>query len=421
MSNRSGGVIRIGCVNCGGRVGWSMGVEFFRRKYNLDLMFVLDTRKTTSSRPIFKNLIGETFSAESHSSMLVVGEEPIRWRVIGFEEDKEGCFIKVSDGVNRIAGMYLRPNIRELTTTMNRRIDLALEWLQPAGILIGDFNARHRSRDARSNARGNYLHRKLLHSPCRIEVPSEPTFTTTAGRGGEQGGQSLVDLVIQRGFRGRILTKDTKDDMRADHKAIMFEATRTTIPRSTERKDHKTVLRTDLQKGMRQEDIEGLETMMVNEIGLYNTGDEESGPKDVLQRVILSNMATEQTGRKLRRKMFWRKECEVAEKEYLKARREYEANQTDELREVMRQKAKVKRRTIIRCKRKVWKANVEELMNVTSSELAATVATLRSWTPKHSINASAEEFMNILKEKMGNCGRTQAGFGAMGPGLGCRK
>lgn len=49
-----------------------MGVEFFRRKYNLDLIFC--TRQTTNSRPEFKNLIGETFSAESHLSMLVVGD-----------------------------------------------------------------------------------------------------------------------------------------------------------------------------------------------------------------------------------------------------------------------------------------------------------------------------------------------------------
>lgn len=59
--------IRIGCVNCGGKVGWSMGVEFFRKKDNLDIMFVLDTRMKTSSRPKFKNLIGETFSNDSHS------------------------------------------------------------------------------------------------------------------------------------------------------------------------------------------------------------------------------------------------------------------------------------------------------------------------------------------------------------------
>lgn len=57
----------------------------------------------------------------------------------------------------------------------------------------------------------------------------------------------------------------------------------------------------------------------------------------------------------------------------------------------MTQKARVKRRTTIRCKRLVWNANVEVLTHVTSINLAATVAKLRSWTPKHPINVSAEE------------------------------
>lgn len=109
-----------------------------------------------------------------------------------------------------------------------------------------------------------------------------------------QGAQSLVDLVIQRGFRGRISSKDTKNDMRADHKAIIFEAARVFIPHGTERNGHKMVLMSDLQEGM-------IEMMMVNEIGLYSTGDGDRGPKDVLQKVIFSNMPREQTGRRERR------------------------------------------------------------------------------------------------------------------------
>lgn len=92
--------------------------------------------------------------------------------------------------------------------------------------------------------------------------------------------------------------------------------------------------------------------------------------------------------------------CEVAEKEYLAARGEYEASLTEELRATMREKAKVKRKTIIKCKQQVWEANVEELMNVTSIDLSATVAKLRSWKPRHPINARSEDFMDILKEKI---------------------
>lgn len=237
--------------------------------------------------------------------MIVVGEKPNRWKVMNSQEHKEGCIIKISNGVNRIAGVYLRPNISELADNMKRKIDLALEWSQPAGILIGDFNARHVTRDIGSNARGNYLHWKLLYSPSKIEIPDGPTFVTTAGRGGLMGAQSLVDIVIQRGFKGKLEAKDTKNDMKADHKAIIYKAARTTTTNTRAGKDRQPVLRRELQRRLEETEIQQMEQIMMSEMTLYDTGGEERGPMDVLQKVIFSNLARDVNGRKRAREMFW--------------------------------------------------------------------------------------------------------------------
>lgn len=64
----------------------------------------------------------------------------------------EGCFVKVTDGIHRIAGVYLRPN--KNTAIMTEVTDKLFQWIQIPGILIGDFNGRHRQWDTRTNQRG---------------------------------------------------------------------------------------------------------------------------------------------------------------------------------------------------------------------------------------------------------------------------
>lgn len=81
--------------------------------------------------------------------MLVLGREARRWKVVGSWTQEEGCMIKISDGMR----VKLRPN-QKLTDTMKEILENVGNWLNPAGLALGDFNGRHRSWNNKTNTRG---------------------------------------------------------------------------------------------------------------------------------------------------------------------------------------------------------------------------------------------------------------------------
>lgn len=106
-----------------------------------------------SQKGIIGNIVGEVWLEDSrNSSMLVVAERPGRLKVVEEWVGNEGCYIKLTGGRNRIAGVYLRPN--QNTTAMTEVTDKLAQWVQVPGLLIGDFNGWHRSWDTRMNRRG---------------------------------------------------------------------------------------------------------------------------------------------------------------------------------------------------------------------------------------------------------------------------
>lgn len=190
--------IRVGSFNVGRKRGWQTGVQTVLVQGQLDLLLLLDTGQTTSQKGLIGNTIGEVWLEGSrNSSLIVVAEDPRRWKIIQEWTVVENCYIKVTDGFNRIAGVYLRPN--QNTRVMTEVMEKLAQWVQVPGLLIADFKGRHRIWDMRTNLRGTRLVQLADKYDLEIMTTDGPTFETRGGRSG--GGSSKVDLGIVKGWR----------------------------------------------------------------------------------------------------------------------------------------------------------------------------------------------------------------------------
>lgn len=223
LNTCSGSVCRLAALNVGGRLGWRRGASMTLEWLDVDIMFLLDTKNRSTVRGEITRVIAEVWdNMSASSSMIVLARDPARWKVVKQDAGRWGCYIRITDGYHRVQGIYLRPTDKvtpEMTTIMQQM----LLWLAPAGLALGDWNARHEDWDKITKPRGKLIKRLAQSKGLRILAPCKPTFVTSKG-------SSTVDFAVVKNWTANCITKKIPEFMAADHSIIIVEGSRSDKP-----------------------------------------------------------------------------------------------------------------------------------------------------------------------------------------------
>lgn len=391
--------VRVASVNVGAISGWRDGVLVVMELMNLDILFILDTRLQSTPLALLGHgcdIHHTSCSSTRHSSMLVVTRINSGWKVSSSSAHHlYGCHIQVSDGRNRVRGVYLRPS--EVWNTDLDRVAWCLKAvsLDSDCLVLGDFNARHPDWDraiVKAKPRGNWLKHLVEKAGARLWSPDTPTFVRGPA-------SSVVDLALAKNFAlHEIVAIDTKLDrlLPADHRLIRVVAYR--LPRSV---DQPSVLSHSAGKNLFG--IARINSMVSHILEKVDTGSFSSAEelfvawKDALHSCFAKRMLS-------RRSIFLNKACRDAIHLYESHRSEYDRITTpsnSDKANAFREVARVKRDVLRDAKRVIRETAALELARARPGLAGAALSLIVKHNRRREVKADKAEFMRLLGSKSG--------------------
>ena len=380
-------VCRVAALNVGGRMGWRRGAAMTLDWLNADILFLLDTKARASVRADICNVIAETWSDDTaSSSMAVIAKDPSRWKVIQMHSGSWGCCIKVTDGFHRACGIYSRPTDKRSPQT-DRMLQQVINWLSPAGIIIGDWNARHTDWDKIIEPRGRALKALCSRTGSRVVAPDTPTFVT-------QKGSSTVDFAVVKGWTATILAQRAPAFMPADHSAVVL-----TGARSDRRQDKSTTPRFPRKFQMDSGSIQERESSWAAFTRAPHT--QPFGTYMAWTTWIRQRWGVE-------RKPFtpgWTVACEKAAEYWKLARAVYLCTRKKDDYDTAAEAARLKRRIIQKERQRVRASSARSLASAGPAHSVRAMARLLAMKEKYVQSVDSAEWLKLLSAKSGDIGQ----------------
>jgi hypothetical protein len=380
--------MRIGSINCGGRKGWFEGSILTLESHQLDLLFIIDTKlqQTPTTSITTKLLVADVFNTSTRSSsMIVLSPNASDWRVIHSESTKIGAFIRLTNGIERVQGVYMRP-----TNDWNKDKDRQT-WLQDCltwtkhnnAITIGDFNARHKNWDSTTKPRGTWLFKQCKNLDIHITTPAQPTFYNKAG-------SSNVDLCLQSNWTLKEIESadvNKQEIMPADHHLIIAHGYRTQKPTTEQTTRH-------LSHSAGQNKTKAAK--YITSINKLTTNLDITTSNNYI--IDQWNDILGQHFKKTKRKTpkFWTNECQEACNQYAATISNPTATETQKL-----EAAKKKRLIIKEAKMNIHNQCLKKITEARPGTMMEQLSTLTNWKQRQTTKINSNEFLDLLASKSG--------------------
>jgi hypothetical protein len=377
--------LRIGSINCGGRKGWLDGSILIMEALKLDILIILDTKlqKTPLTPTTTKYIISDTYSESTRSSsLLILSPQPQHWKITQQHSSAYGGYIRITNGRERIQGLYARP-----TNEWNKDTDRQ-NWLQDCirwtkankAMTIGDLNARHRSWDLHTKPRGTWVFKQCQQHDIHITTSTTPTnFTKT--------GHSNVDICLTHQWTKIEPTAyDTSAVMPADHQMLIVEGMRNSKQQepTQQRLTHSAGNNTTTTAKYQTKAAE-----LYQQLTHHPNTDKDT---------IISNWTSilfdhfQQSRRKA--PIFWTNECQEASNlcKVLQKTRDLEG---------LKSAHKAKRAAIKDAKHKIQQQSLSRITTARPGETAQQISLLTNWRRRKDHTVDPKAFLQLLAQKSG--------------------